>query len=349
MKDTSCSDEARPLGPAKRVTIRDVARAAGVSVGAASTALRDAKSTVVLAKSTRERILKAAAELRYRPHAAARAMAGQRLKTLGVLATEYCMAGAYYSRVVRSIASTVEERGYSLLLKTVRDPLDMRSASFFREPQIDGGSIPADAEQRTRDALLHFSIPHVWVNTELREPNNCVHVDEALGVRLAMEHLIGLGHRRIGFMHHGTGEVHHATVQRERGYVDGLRQHGLEPLPTYDQYMDIAAHVDAYLDQRPRPTALVVYSDPMAVLACNRLLQRGVRIPEDISVVGNEGVIWHLYAYKQLSTVLAPVWEMGQTAVSMLISQIETGETTPSVVLTPTFEAAASTAPPPDA
>lgn len=330
----------------KRVTIRDVARAAGVSVGAASTALSKSQSNVALAKATRERVLRVARELRYRPLAAARAMAGMSFRTIGVLATEFCMVGSFYSNVLRGIANQIEELGYSLVLKTVRDKLEMEATSIFSEQQIDGVIIPADAEQRTNAALMHYDIPHVWLNTELEQPHNCVHVDDVFGAQLAVDHLVGLGHRHIGFVHHFSGERHHVTVKRERGYLEGLRKHGLEPLPSYDRYLDIAEHVDYYLRLKPRPTALVVYSDAMAILACNALVKRGLCIPQDMSVVGHEGVILHEYAFCKLTTVKSPCEELGRTAVRMLVHQLESQAPAPSILLPGTLEVNASTAPP---
>lgn len=331
----------------KRVTIRDVARAAGVSVGAASTALSKSQTNVALSRETRERVLRVAGELRYRPLAAARAMAGQRTHTLGVLATEFCMVGSYHSNMLRGIANEAGERGCTLLLKTVPSKAEMHASSIFSEHQLDGVIIPSDAEPRTREALQHYDIPHVWLNTDLREPVNCVHADDVQGTSLAVAHLVELGHRRIGYLHHASGERHHMTIARERGYLAGLAAAGLEPLPSHERYLDIAEHVDLYLAMQPRPTALVVYSDAMAILACNQLARRGLRIPADMSVVGHEGVVLHEYAFCKLTTVVVPVIDMGRTAVRMLIHQIEKGEPAPSVILPERLEISASTAPPP--
>lgn len=333
----------------KRVTIRDVARVAGVSVGAASTALSKSRSNVALSKETRERIVRAARELRYRPLAAARAMAGTRTYTLGVLATEYCMIGSFYGNVLRGIANEVNERGYPLLLKTVRNKLDMEGCSFFSEQQIDGVIIPADAEHRTHAALRHFDIPHVWLNTDLHEPYNCVHADDVQGAMLAVDHLVRLGHRRIAYLHHFSGERHHTTIKRERGYLEGLKQHRLEPVPTYERYMGISEHVELYLNMKPRPTALVMYSDAMAILACNALVKHGLRIPEDMSVVGHEGVVLHEYGFCRLTTVVSPVEELGRTAVRMLLQQLDTGQPAESVVLPSRLLVNESTGPPPAA
>ncbi len=338
----------RPAGGARnRVTIRDVAKAAGVSVGTASTALTGNRSNVVLSKLTRERVLRVARELRYRPHAAARAMAGKRFRTVGVLATEYCMTGSYYGQVFRGIAAQAEDSGYHLMLKVVRSTLEMHGASIFSEQQLDGVVIPAESEARTRAALEHYDIPHVWLNAMLEEPVNCAQPDELGGMELAVAHLFELGHRRIAYMPHNVADRNRATALRERGYVEAMARRALPPIPTYDAFREIGEHVDEYLAMRPRPTAIVVYSDAMAILTVNRLLERGLRVPQDMSVVGNEGVVLHQFAYRKLTTVCAPVIELGRTAVRMLVRQIETGEASPSVLLPETLEVNDSTAPPP--
>lgn len=340
----------RAAGARTRVTIRDVARAAGVSVGTASTALTGNRSNVVLSKVTRERVLRVARELRYRPHAAARAMAGRRFRTVGVLATEYCMTGSYYGQVFRGIAAQAEDSGYQLMLKVVHSELEMHGASIFSEQQLDGVVIPAESEARTRAALEHYDIPHVWLNAMLEERVNCVQPDELGGMELAIAHLHALGHRRIAYMPHNVVDRNRATMLRERGYVEAMLRRGLAPVPTYDEFRDIAEHVDYYLGLAPRPTAIAVYSDAMAILTVNRLLERGVRVPQDMSVVGNEGVVLHQFALRKLTTVCAPVIELGRTAVRMLVEQIESGEAVPSVLLPETLEINESTAaPPPDA
>lgn len=331
----------------KRVTIRDVAQAAGVSVGAASTALRNVRSNVVLSEATRQRILDAAKRLRYRPNSAARAMAGVRTSTIGVLTTEYCMGGHYYGEVLRGIANTAEARGFNLLLKSVPTKLDMGEASMITEQLVEGVVIPAEAEHRTREALHFFDIPHVWLNTELEEPHNCVHADEMHGLRLAVDHLVGLGHRRIAWVHHTTYDKHRTTIERERAYLLALRAHDLSPVPTYDRYGDVPGHVDVYLRQEPRPTALIVFSDAMMMMALQQLLRRGVRIPEEMSLISAEGLALSYFAAVPITHVRAPARQLGHTAVDMLVHQISTGEPPPSVKVPQALEVLESTAPPP--
>lgn len=333
-------------GRPKRVTIKDVARAAGVSIGAASAALRDTKSNIGVSRATRERVRRAAQELGYRPNVAARAMAVRAFQSLGVLAAEYCF-GSYYSHALRGVVAQAEELGYNVVLKMVPTVYDLETTRIFTEALIDGVIIPAETEEHTREALARFKIPHVWLNAGLDEPFNCVLPDEPLGMHLAVDHLVQLGHRRIAYMPQDDPPGFHTLDTRMRGYVAAVQARGLEPVPTYSQWGEVPEHVDLYLGMRPRPTAIVVCSDAIAAWVINRLLQRGLRVPEDMSVVGNEGVVWHNYAFRRLTTVRAPVHEMGRAAVRMLVEQIRTGQPVPSIKLPVTLEVSESTGPAP--
>ena len=343
---TEESPPKKPIPP-KRVTIRDVAQAAGVSTGAVSAALAGTKSNVGVSRETRERIQRVAQELGYRPHAAARAMAAKSFRTIGVLAAEYCF-GSYYTHVLRGLVAQAEALGYHVLLKLVPTRYDLENARIFTEQIIDGVIIPAEAGEHTREALARFQMPHVWLNAGVDEPINCVRPDEVQGLRLAVEHLMKLGHRRIAYMPQEEPLPYHACTTRPQAYLAALAACGLEPVPTHDQPVDIAQHVEQYLAMRSRPTAMIVYSDPIAAWAVNALVKRGVRVPEEMSVVACEGVVWLNYCYRRLTAVRAPVYEMGQVAVRMLVQELETGQAAPSVTLPVSLEVNESTGPPPD-
>jgi DNA-binding LacI/PurR family transcriptional regulator len=146
-------------------------------------------------------------------------------------------------------------------------------------------------------------------------------------------------------MRHFRQQQRHATVQREQGYLAGLRRHGLEPVPTYTRYLDPAEHVDVFLKMKPPPTALVASSDGLALQMVAALLRRGVRVPEDMSIVGHDGVGSHEHCVPRLTTVVVPVEEMGRTAVWILQHEIEQDKPVSSVVLPETLDVNGSTAP----
>jgi len=329
----------------KHVTIRDVAKAANLSIGAASAALRDAKSTIGVSRETRARVRRVAQELGYRPNAAARAMAARSFRTIGLVATENCFT-SYYSYVTRGIVAQAEELGYNVIVKMVPTIHDLENARIFSEALIDGVVVPALTEEHMREALVRFEIPHVWLNAGVDEPHNCVISDEHQGMRLLVDHLISLGHRRIAYMPGDDPPGYHSLITRENAFLAAMEAHGLEPMPTYSRWINIAEHVDLYLDMDPRPTAIVGGSDAFAAWTVSALLKRGLRVPEDVSVVGSEGVIWHRYIYPTLTTVLGPVHELGRAAVKMLVQHIDTGKPVPSVKLPVTLEVNESTAPP---
>jgi DNA-binding LacI/PurR family transcriptional regulator len=116
-------------------------------------------------------------------------------------------------------------------------------------------------------------------------------------------------------MHHGTGEVSPTSKARERAYLHAMRAHGLEPWPTYDRYMSIEDHIGVLLEMHPRPTALMCYTDYVGLIALHELMRRGLRVPDDISILGNEGAAIHDLTYVKLTSVKAACWEMGATAV----------------------------------
>jgi LacI family transcriptional regulator len=331
-----------------RITLQDVANAAGVSLGAASAALQGSTRPIGVSRETRERVLRIARELNYRPHAGARALAGHSFKTIGVLAVEHCF-GSYFSHVLRAIVTHADTIGYDVIVKMVSDPLDLQKASIFREELIDGVIVPAESEPELRKALYQFSIPHVWAHAGFCEPYNCVQSDEQQGLDLLVEHLVSLGHRRIAYIPHDEEQSmgFHLVATRRQCYAGAMRRHDLPPMLPERPAMHPAEAAEYYSRMRQRPTALVAYSDALAARMTAALLDRGLRIPDDISVVGNEGVIWHLYAHPPLTTACAPVHELGRSAVEMLVEQLRSGHPVESVCLPQKLEVHQSTGPAP--
>ncbi|MEW6251527.1 MAG: LacI family DNA-binding transcriptional regulator, partial [Planctomycetota bacterium] len=287
-------------------------------------------------------------ELNYRPHAAARAMAGRSFQTIGVLAAEYAF-GSYFGHVLRGIVAQAEEQGYHVLIKMSHSKLDLHQARIFQEELIDGVIIPAETEPHLADALLHFAIPFVWLHAGIDEPFDCVMSDEFQGMQLLVDHLLALGHRRIAYMPHDepASKDAHLVVTRRQAYLAATRARGLEPLEAPEPVMKPAAAVDAFLDMPQRPTALAAFTDALAALTAIALLDRGVRVPAEMSVVGNEGVVWHNYTHPRLTTVRAPVYDLGRAAVKMLVQHIDNGEPQPSLKLPQELVVQESTGPVP--
>jgi len=307
------------------VTIKDVAREAGVSVGTASQALRDSP---VVRETTRRRVLAVSKRLRYQPSALARGLVTRRTHTVGLLISD--ISNPFFVRAVRAVEDVAQENGYNVILcNTDEDPT--KEKCYLRvlvEKRVDGiilattaGSLQAVRDVRWRRiplVLFDRELPHVSIDT--------VKVDSVLGGRLATEHLLGLGHRRIAIIH---GPVVRSTgAERLRGYLLALRAAGLRPEPALiregnfkqDSGREMTRKL---LELSPRPTALFCTNNLMTVGAMQTLHERGVRIPTDLSLVGYDDMEWWTLTHPPLTTVGQPVYDLGREAMRLLLAQIE--------------------------
>jgi LacI family transcriptional regulator len=333
------------------VTIKDVAREAKVSVGTASQALRD---SLAVRESTRHRVLAVAKRLRYQPSALARGLVTRRTHTVGLLISD--IANPFFIRAVRAVEDVAQEKGYNVILcNTDEDPT--KETQYLRvlvEKRVDGIILATTAGslQAVRDVRWR-RIPLVLFDRELPGvAANVVKVDGVLGGRLATEHLLGLGHRRIAIIH---GPVVRSTgAERLRGYLLALRAAGVRPDPALiregnfkqDSGRELARQV---LDLSPWPTALFCTNNLMTVGALQALGERGVRIPSDLSLVGYDDMEWWTLTHPPLTTVGQPVYELGSEAMRLLLEQIEAkGRRRPQrVVLKPELLIRKSCGPPP--
>jgi LacI family transcriptional regulator len=331
------------------VTIKDVAREAGVSLGTASQALR--KSPAVR-EATRQRVLAVAKRLRYHPSALARGLVTRRTHTVGLLISD--IANPFFIRAVRAVEDAAQENGYNVILcNTDEDPA--KETQYLRvllEKRVDGiilattaGSLPAVREVRWR------RVPLVLFDRELSQmAADTVKVDSVLGGRLATEHLLRLGHRRIAIIH---GPLVRSTgAERLEGYLLALRSANLPPDPVLiregnfkqDSGRELAGQL---LDLAPPPTALFCTNNLMTVGALQTVQERGVRIPADLSLVGYDDMEWWTLTDPPLTTVGQPVYELGRAAMRLLLAQIERRRRPQRVVLKPELLTRASCGPPP--
>jgi len=307
------------------VTIKDVAREAGVSVGTASQALRDSPA---VRETTRRRVLAVSKRLRYQPSALARGLVTRRTHTVGLLISD--ISNPFFVRAVRAVEDVAQENGYNVILcNTDEDPTkEKRYLRVLVEKRVDGiilattaGSLQAVRDVRWRRiplVLFDRELPHVSIDT--------VKVDSVLGGRLATEHLLGLGHRRIAIIH---GPVVRSTgAERLRGYLLALRSAGLRPEPALIREGNFKQDSGRELTRKllelsPRPTALFCTNNLMTVGAMQTLQERGVRIPTDLSLVGYDDMEWWMLTHPPLTTVGQPVYDLGREAMRLLLAQIE--------------------------
>ena len=334
--------------PAKQATLVDVAARAGVSYQTVSRVINDHPN---VAASTRARILRAIEELHYLPNVAARNLVTRRSQTVGIVSygTAYFGPG----QMVTHIEASFRERGYGLTLATLAElTLDGLHAAIheLRGRAVDGivmiTPMVGIDPQAVRTACRN--VPFVMIDIALGASSPSVVIDQRLGGMLATRHLLELGHRRIAELrgpHDWTG-----AVLRHEGILSVLHDAGLEPVATEEGDWTAASGyaATARLLDRGRPfTALVAANDQMALGAMRALRERGIEVPDDVSVVGFDDLPESAFFEPPLTTVHQDFVSLGRAAAACLVEMIA-GVRSPAEqrVLEPDLRVRASTCPP---
>jgi len=310
-------------GGCVRVTIRDVARKAGVSVATVSRVFNDSGPVNV---ETRNRIREVARELRYAPNSAARSLSARRTGTLGVLLPD--LHGEFFSEVIRGVDLAVQRHGYHLLLSSSHnDRAEVAAALRVMHGRVDGIILMSPAvDADTLVAELPASLPVVLLNCAVRDERfDSLDIDNAGGARAMTEHLLACGHRRIAVVC-GPARNHDAN-ERLRGYREALRAAGVEPREAWElpgDFSEAAGHRSAasLLALDPRPTALFAANDAMAIGAMSALREAGLRVPDDVAVTGFDDVPISRYVTPPLTTVRVAISEFGARAADVLVAAL---------------------------
>jgi LacI family transcriptional regulator len=317
---------------AQRTTIRELARRSGVSVGTVSRALNGYSD---VSAATRERIMRLAEELDYTPAAAARTLVTRRSHVIGVFLEtgegHPDLQHPFFHEVLVGLKDALGAAGYDLLLFASAHPGNGYGPHSYvkrcRHHNVDGAALmgvdPDDAEVRR---LVRAGVPCVGVDVELGGAAAYVASDNIGGERLAVEHLLSLGHRRIATIA-GPMETRPGR-DRLRGYRDALRDAGVafrdEYVRSGDFYVDAgerAARELLALDDRP--TAIVAASDLMAVGALRAAAAAGLSVPDDLSVVGFDDVMLAAHLQPALTTIRQDKTGLGGAAARALLTRID--------------------------
>ena len=313
--------------PNRRVTLRDVARSAGVHPGTASRALNAERRHLVKVE-TAERVLQAAHELQFRPDPAARSLKTRRSYTVGVLIPD--LNNPLFPPIVRGIEDTLNPKGFVALVGNTDNDEERERKVFegMRSRHVDG-FIVATARQRhpLLDQAAEEELPVVLVN-RIRDDNSLpsASVDDRIGAQLAVAHLAGLGHRRIV---HIAGPQDVSTGRgRLAGYQAGMAAVGMPVDPT------VVAFATGFTRSEGKRclteliaggadfTAVVAGNDLLA-LGCYAALERaGLRCPEDISVVGFNDMPFLDQLRPPLTSIRIPHYQMGAAAAVLMLERI---------------------------
>jgi LacI family transcriptional regulator len=335
------------------VTIRDVARVAKVHPGTVSRALNE-ETRGLVNQETAERVLRAAGELGYRPNRIARGLKTSRSYTIGVLIPD--ITNPLFPPILRGIEDRLAEGGYtSLIVNTDNDPERERThIEAMRARQVDGFiSATARLDRELLAEVATAGRPLVLVNRSLEDGSvPAVTVNDRQGARLAVEHVVGLGHRQIG--HVGGPQGISTGHRRHLGFLESMRAAGLEPPSEHVRFgrwfvEEEGARLCAeLLDTAPELTAIVAANDLLALGCYDTLEARGLSCPGDISVVGFNDMPFVDRLRPPLTSVRVPQREIGTVAADLLLQRLEDGaEVAREILLEPTLIVRGSTAAPP--
>jgi DNA-binding LacI/PurR family transcriptional regulator len=335
------------------VTMRDVARLTGVSQSTVSRVLSGAPTAVPIADDTRERVIAAARSLGYRPNPLARGLRGMKTMLLGVIVRD--ITDPFFAGAIEAVSIEAAARGYNVVLGHAHGRADEAIAlySVLEARHCDAILMLGDMSDQPRLAedLRGSPVPVValWEGSKPAGIAS-VSVDNDAGIRAVLDHLVGLGHRRIGFL---AGRRLGDIQEREAAYVEYLRAAG-ETIPDgYVQYASNdppggAAGLAAMLDLAEPPTAVVASTDVLAIGLLFEAHARGIRVPDELSVTGFDDIPLAAFSIPALTTVRMPTREMVAAAVAMLIDEgLDPADPAgwPRPILAPSLVARASTGP----
>ncbi|HET7768996.1 MAG TPA: LacI family DNA-binding transcriptional regulator [Chloroflexota bacterium] len=310
----------------RSVTRDDVARRAGVSVATVSYVLNAGPKPVSADK--RRRVLEAVTQLGYRPNAIARSLRARRTNILGLIVPD--SANPYFARLSRSIEDAAAERGYQVVVSNAAEDPEREAAQIeaLLRLQVDGLLwVPADLS--ASHAGAPEGVPTVQVDralppSEAEPAGDVIESDNALGGRLAAEHLLELGHRRIAFLSGPAEHLH--TIERLRGAREAASEAGVELEVRHGDFGYRSGYEAgrAWFSLPPaeRPTAVICANDAMALGALCAAAEAGVRVPADLSVTGYDDIAQARYTVPPLTTVAQPLDEMAREAIDRLLVRV---------------------------
>ena len=327
--DNLAAPAARPLrGP--RVTLREIAQIAQVDISTVSRAINDSP---LLPRETKDMILEIAEKLNYFPNSLARGLVSQKSETIGIILPKiFFLQGPFFSQVLSGIEHSSVRHGYSILIASATSKTRDKHFPFnlTRARRIDGMLIVNENKNiRNLTALKQEGVPFVFVNRFMADPQApCVAPDDEGGGRMATDHLVGLGHRRIGVIT-GSPRVS-ATQGRLDGYRHALAAAGIALDPAlverglFQQGVETGRRgAEKLLALEQPPTAIFAFSDELAMGVMQAARARGLRIPEDLAVVGYDNVAFSAHLSPALTTVAQNPYLIGTTACELLVELLE--------------------------
>ncbi len=337
----------------QETSIQDIARAAGVSHTTVSRALRQSS---LISMDTRERIQRLAQEMGYTPNAIAQSLQTQRTSTIGLVVTS--IDDPFLSDVVKGVEEVARVGGFSVILSATHNDPDQEMAVIetFHRRRVDGILVASSRiTNKYRNRLDNIRVPTVLINSQAESQDELLHwvaVDDRLGAQLAVEYLLQLGHRAIGYL--GVSCRPRSNQLRFQGYQHALQSAGMS---YSDEWVVIAPGTnasdeeDVVTGQAMLPhlfdagiTAVFCYNDMIAIGALIACQERGIPVPRALSVIGFDDIRMASYVSPPLTTIHQPKVELGYLAAEVMLDLLRNYPVN-NHVLQPTLVMRLSTAP----
>lgn len=313
------------------ISMRQVAERAGVSVSTVSKVMNDYPD---VSRETRERVNRTIQELDYRPNVVARSLVKRRSWTMGLFLLD-SVTTPFIAHLVEGLRRSLESTGYDLLiLSPNRDDENYSFARHCVSRSVDGVAVfGIDPDDPSLRELVQTNIPLVLIDSAVLGPRTgYVTSDNRQGTHLAVDHLVALGHRRIAFL---SGDQSYLVGRhRTEGYRTALAEHGIEhdpELEEVEEYDDAGGYraMRRILHRGGEVTAVVCSGDSMAAGAISALHQAGLRVPEDVSVIGYDDTFVSQMTVPHLTTIDQHVSTIGVKVGESLIRMIEDPQASP--------------------
>ena len=345
--------------PARIPTMQDIADASGVSQSTVSRVLTGAANAIPINPATRERILEVARQMRYRPNPLARGLRGARTMLLGVIVRE--ITDPFFAGAVDAISTEANRRGYNVVLGDAHGRTDEAIAlrAVLETRHCDAIVLLGDTSDQPR--LMEdlrdtsFAVVGLWQGTSPVSGISIVGVDNKFGVDLLMDHLLGLGHRKIAFIGgvFVEGRLIGDIGERRVAFLERAAAEGLE---TPDGFVRDARNtlgggagaLEALMALPERPTAIVASTDVLAIGTLHAACHMGLDVPGEISVVGFDDLPMAEYTTPALTTIRMPMAEMAAAGVKAAVGEDGDREPMTLQLFKPTIVVRESSGPAPD-
>lgn len=306
------------------VTISDIADRADVSISTVSRVLR---GTTRVAESKRQAVLAAVAELNYRPNVFARGLASGESMAIGVLTQNF--GSPFYDAILQGVVRGLEGTGYFPIFADGQwqSGIEKEAIQTFLQRKIDGLVVLGGFLDLSELEQISEQIPTIVVARSIPGfEDSCLTIDNVEASSVATKHLIELGHHRIA---HITGRAdHHDAIERKQGYLNALEEAGIEPLPelvvegNFRRQSGVLA-INMLFSRGVSFSAIFAANDQMAYGARLALYRSGIRVPEDLSLVGFDDEPAAAFMIPPLTTIRQPGVELGDQAAKMVLARLK--------------------------